>query len=159
MAEAEMHNELEAFNKEHAKAFRAMASSLQRAGVLRVHYGLDFNNDEADLAEYAVVEYADGRIEEQNEWYALLDHEILGWNFPFGSGAYTFDATTARVLEDAQGGMVRLVSRMSRLRAYHTPERREKLETANARRERQRKASAEARRRKKLEAGTEENRG
>ena len=130
MADRHAQQELEKFHKTHAKTLQAMASSLQAAGIARVHYGLDFNNDEPDLGEYAIVEYANGRTEEISEWHPMLDHELLMWKFPLGSGAYTFDATTARVLEDAQGGLIDVAEAVSR--AYHTPEQREAFEAEAA---------------------------
>jgi hypothetical protein len=126
VADQRTQKELEAFNKKNAKKLEGMAIRLREAGIVRVHYGLDFNNDEPDLGEYAVVEYADGRTEELEAWHPLLDQDVLMWNFPLGSGAYTLDATTARVLEDAQGGLIDVDEAVAR--AYHTPEQRETLE-------------------------------
>jgi hypothetical protein len=129
----ERQEKLKVFHQENAKALRLMAARLREAGVLRVHYGMDYTNDEADLADYAVIEYTDGHTEELNTWYALLDYEVLSETLNLAFGAYTFDVPTAHVLEDEQGGVVRLVSRMSRLRAYHSPKRRAKFEAENAR--------------------------
>jgi hypothetical protein len=122
---AQTEQEVEDFHKKHAKKLQKMASSLRQAGVSRVHFGLDFNNDEPDLSDYAVVEYADGRTEELTEWHPSLDQEML-WGFPAGTGTYTFDASTARVLEDEHGGVIDVDEGVSR--AYHSGERRLELE-------------------------------
>ena len=123
--DARMKKEVETFHKKNRVALEKMAAALREAGINRVHFGLDFNNDEPDLGEYASVEYTDGRTEELEAWPEMLDQELM-WAFPLGSGAYTFDATSARVLEDAQGGLIDVEEGVSR--AYHSPEHRQKLE-------------------------------
>jgi hypothetical protein len=141
-------DQLKFFHEEHAESLHAMATELRAAGVERVHYGLDFYNDEADLSDYAVIEYADGRIEERNQWYEVLDYKVL-WSFGY-TGAYTFDVDTERVFKDDQGGVISMVSRLLRSNAYHTPKRREQLEAQNAGRIRRKRLNAEKRERKQL---------
>ncbi len=123
--DARLKKEVEAFHKKNRAALEAMAAGLREAGILRVHFGLDFNNDEPDLGEYASIEYAEGRTEELEEWPDVLDQELM-WAFPLGSGAYTFDAATARVQEDAQGGLIDVMEGVAR--AYHSADQRQKLE-------------------------------
>ena len=120
---------VETFHEQHAKMLQAMASSLREAGIARVHFGLDYNNDESALSEYAVLEYDDGRVEEIDQWYAPLDEAVF-WDFPTGTGTYTFDALTARVLEDERGGVIDIYEGVSQ--AYHSPARRAELEAEAA---------------------------
>jgi hypothetical protein len=126
MSDPHTQNELEAFHKKFVKKLERMAVRLREVGIVRVHFGLDFNNDEPDIGEYAVVEYEDGRTEELEEWHPMLDQDTLMWQFPLGSGAYTFDATTANVLEDERGGLIDVNEGVSR--AYHSLEQREAFE-------------------------------
>jgi hypothetical protein len=114
-----------AFHKEHAQKLQAMAENLRAAGIARVHFGLDYNNDEPDLSDYGVIEYADGRTEEIGEWYAALDEDVF-WAFPTGTGTYTFDAASAQVSEDQQGGVIDVYEGVSR--AFHSRARRSELE-------------------------------
>lgn len=123
--DARTQKEIEAFHKKYARKLERMATSLRAEGIVRVHFGLDFNNDEPDLSDYAVIEYTDGRTEELSEWHPMLDQDVL-WNFPAGTGAYTFDVTTARVFEDSDGGVMDVEEGLSR--AFHSPERRQVLE-------------------------------
>jgi hypothetical protein len=116
---------VETFHEQHADALQAMAAELRAAGIMRVHFGLDFNNDEPELSDYGVIEYDDGRVQEITEWFAALDQDVF-WAFPTGTGTYTFDAVNVRVLEDERGGVIDTYEGVSQ--AYHSQMRRSKLE-------------------------------
>ncbi|NJK44847.1 MAG: hypothetical protein HC933_11670 [Pleurocapsa sp. SU_196_0] len=90
-------------------------------GLLRVHYGVDYVNDDGSPADYAVLEYADGRIEELDEWLEDLEYDTflssVRYCYP-----YTFDARNAEVSFDASGGMMDTEENV--IRMYHTDARR-----------------------------------
>ena len=81
----------------------------------------------------------------------MLDHSILGWTFPLVART---SATHARLLEDEQGGTVRLVVRMSQVSAYHSPKQCAKFDAENARQERIRQQVRERRKQARNKGGT-----
>ncbi len=121
----DMQKNLDAFNKKNQKVLQKTATELLSGGIARVHYGMDYVNDDGDVADYAVLEYTDGRIEEQDEWLEALDYETFGFGVGY-CNPYTFDARTAKVMFDLEGGS--MDTEESVIRMYHSPERREKLE-------------------------------
>jgi hypothetical protein len=121
----DMQKNLDAFNNKNQKVLQKTAKELLAQGIARVHYGVDYVNDDGDAADYAVLEYTDGRIEEQDEWLEALDYETFGFGMTYCL-PYTFDAREATVLFDLEGGS--MDAEESVIRMYHTPERREKLE-------------------------------
>jgi hypothetical protein len=121
----DMQKNLDAFNKKNQKVLQKTAKELLAQGIARVHYGVDFVNDDGDAADYAVLEYTDGRVEEQDEWLEALDYETFGFGMTYCL-PYTFDAREAKVIFDLEGGS--MDAEESVIRMYHTIERREKLE-------------------------------
>jgi hypothetical protein len=121
----DMQKNLDAFNKKNLKVLQKTAKELLAGGIAKVHYGVDFVNDDGDAADYAVLEYTDGRVEEQDEWLEALDYETFGFGMTYCL-PYTFDTEEAKVLFDLEGGS--MDAEESVIRMYHTTERREKLE-------------------------------
>jgi hypothetical protein len=121
----DMQKNLDAFNKKNQKVLQKTAKELLAQGIARVHYGVDYVNDDGDAADYAVLEYTDGRVEEQDEWLEALDYETFGFGMTYCL-PYTFDAREAKVIFDLEGGS--MDAEESVIRMYHTIERREKLE-------------------------------
>jgi hypothetical protein len=121
----DMQKNLDAFNKKNQKVLQKTAKELLDEGIARVHYGVDYVNDDGDAADYAVLEYTDGRVEEQDEWLEALDYNTFGFGMTYCL-PYTFDAREAKVIFDLEGGSVD--AEESVIRMYHTFERREKLE-------------------------------
>jgi hypothetical protein len=121
----DMQKNLDAFNKKHQKVLQKTAKELLAQGIAKVHYGVDYVNDDGDAADYAVLEYTDGRIEEIDEWLTALDYNTFGFGMTYCL-PYTFDARTAKVIFDLEGGS--MDAEESVIRMYHTTERREKLE-------------------------------
>jgi hypothetical protein len=121
----DMQKNLDAFNKKNQKVLQKTAKELLAQGIARVHYGVDYVNDDGDAADYAVLEYTDGRVEEQDEWLEALDYETFGFGVGY-CNPYTFDAQETKVIFDLEGGS--MDAEESVIRMYHTIERREKLE-------------------------------
>jgi hypothetical protein len=121
----EMREQLATFNRSHRAALQKTARALLSQGIRRVHYGVDYVNDDGEEAQYAVLEYADGRIEELDEWFAALDEDLFAWGVRFCE-PYTFEVSTASVIFDEQGGSVDTEG--NTIRMYHSPARRETLE-------------------------------
>lgn len=115
---------LKRFHERHHQGLQDTAKALRDAGIARIYFGLNFYNDEGDAADYAVVEYTDGRTETLPHWHPLLDMEVFV-EVPY-CNAYVFDAQDASVKEDLQGGLIDVAEGDSR--AYHTPEQREEWE-------------------------------
>jgi hypothetical protein len=121
----DMQKNLDTFNKKNQLVLQKTAKELLSEGIARVHFGVDYVNDDGDAADYAVLEYSDGRIEEQDEWLEALDYETFGFGMTYCL-PYTFDAREAKVIFDLEGGS--LDAEESVIRMYHTTKRREKLE-------------------------------
>lgn len=115
---------LKRFHEGHRQELQDTARALLDAGIARIYFGLNFYNDEGDAADYAVIEYTDGRTETLSHWHPLLDMEVFTV-LPY-CNAYVFDAQDASVKEDPQGGLIDVAEGDSR--AYHTPEQREAWE-------------------------------
>lgn len=121
----DMQKNLDAFNKKNLKVLQKTSKELLSQGIARVHYGIDYVNDDGDAADYAVLEYTDGRIEEIDEWLEALDYDTFGFGMTYCL-PYTFDARDAKVIFDLEGGSVDAEEIV--IRMYHSTERREKLE-------------------------------
>jgi hypothetical protein len=121
-----MRRELEALNVRSRDALQNTAKRLLEQGIVRVHYGVDYVNDDGDAADYAVLEYKDGRIEELNQWLEALDYEVFLWGVTY-CRPYTFDAHTAQVSFDESGGLIDTEENV--IRVYHSEARRSQLET------------------------------
>jgi hypothetical protein len=121
----DMQKNLDAFNKKNQKVLQKTAKELLAQGIARVHYGVDYVNDDGDAADYAVLEYTDGRIEEQDEWLEALDYQTFGFGMRYCL-PYTFDISEAKVDFDVQGGTIDTVENV--IRMYHSKARLEKLE-------------------------------
>jgi hypothetical protein len=121
----DMRNTLKEFNLEHQLVLQETAKTLLNKGIARVHYGIDYVNDDGDAAEYAVLEYTDGRVEELDEWLEDLDYQTFGFGMRYCL-PYTFDVTEAKVNFDVQGGTIDTVENV--IRMYHSKARLEKLE-------------------------------
>jgi hypothetical protein len=120
-----MREQLEAFNREHRHVLESTGQALLERGIVRVHYGMDYVNDDGAPAEYAVLEYADGRVEEQDAWLEDLEYDTFLWSLRYCQ-PYTFDTKAARVSFDDAGGQIDTEENV--IRMYHTPERLELLE-------------------------------
>jgi hypothetical protein len=121
----DMREQLATFNLSQRAALQKTAQELLNQGIKRVHYGVDYVNDDGEGAQYAVLEYEDGRIEELDEWFAALDEDLFAWGVRYCQ-PYTFEVRTASVLFDEQGGSVD--TEENTIRMYHSPARRETLE-------------------------------
>jgi hypothetical protein len=121
----DMRNTLKEFNLEHRVVLQETAKTLLGKGISRVHYGVDYVNDDGDAADYAVLEYTDGRVEELDEWLEALDYETFGFGMRYCQ-PYTFDTKEAKVDFDLQGGTID--TEESVIRMYHSKARLEKLE-------------------------------
>jgi hypothetical protein len=122
----EMRNTLKEFNLEHQVVLQETAKTLLSKGIFRVHYGIDYVNDDGDAADYAVLEYTDGRIEELDEWLEDLDYQTFGFGMCYCQ-PYTFDTKEAKVDFDIQGGTIDTEENV--IRMYHSKARLEKLES------------------------------
>jgi hypothetical protein len=122
----DMRNTLREFNLEHQAVLQETAKTLLKKGISRVHYGVDYVNDDGDAAEYAVLEYTDGRIEELDEWLEDLDYQTFGFGMRYCL-PYTFDVSEAKVNFDVQGGTIDTEENV--IRMYHSKGRLEKLES------------------------------
>jgi hypothetical protein len=122
----DMQNRLKEFNLEYQKVLQQTAKTLLNKGIARVHYGIDYVNDDGDAADYAVLEYTDGRIEELDEWLEDLDYDTFGMSVHYCQ-PYTFDTKTAKVSFDLEGGEI--CTEENVVRMYHTTARFEKLES------------------------------
>lgn len=109
----------------HAGALRAAARTLQAQGVRRLHYGVDYVNDDGEPADYAVYEYEDGRVVELEHWPEELSEDVFLWAVRYCQ-PYTFEVATAALTLDRQGGQVATEENV--LRNYHTDARRQLLE-------------------------------
>ncbi len=120
-----MRRDLQAFNQQHQTVLRTTAQKLLERGIVRVHYGVDYVNDDGSPAEYAVLEYQDGQTEEQDAWLKELEYDtfLLSVRYCY---PYTFDVRTAEVSFDASGGMMDIEENV--IRMYHTETRRALLE-------------------------------
>jgi hypothetical protein len=121
----QMRRDLESFNRAHRPVLESTGAKLLKRGIVRVHYGVDYVNDDGAPADYAVLEYIDGRIEELDAWLEDLDGETFSWGVRY-CYPYTFDARTAQVSFDASGGQIDTEENV--IRMFHTPARRELLE-------------------------------
>lgn len=121
----EMRRDLKDFNQRHRSALQVTAQTLLAKGVVRVHYGVDYVNDDGSPADYAVLEYSDGRTEELDMWLEDLDDDTFALSVRY-CHPYTFDARSAEVMFDSSGGMIDTEENV--IRAYHTTERRAVLE-------------------------------
>jgi hypothetical protein len=121
----QMYRELAEFNQTHRTVLQTTAQKLLARGLERVHYGVDYVNDDGSPADYAVLEYADGRIEELDAWLEELEYDTflssVRYCYP-----YTFHVRTAEVSFDASGGMMDTEENV--IRMYHTETRRALLE-------------------------------
>jgi hypothetical protein len=126
----QMRRELEEFNLENKQVLQATASVLLEQGILKVHYGMDYVNDDGDAAEYAVLEYKDGRIEELDHWLEALDYDTFIFSLRY-CNPYSFDTTLGKVFFDKDGGMID-GEHEGIIRAYHSQTRREMLEQESA---------------------------
>lgn len=115
---------LQHFHTRNRKALDQTARQLKDAGIARIYFGLNFYNDEGDPADYSVVEHQGGHTEVLDHWHPLLDLQVFS-AVPY-CNAYVFQAATATVEPDPQGGLIDVAEADSR--AYHTPEQREMLE-------------------------------
>jgi hypothetical protein len=122
----EMQKGLDQFNLEHQKVLQDTAKTLLGKGIARVHFGIDYVNDDGDPADYAVLEYSDGRIEEIDEWLEDLDDDTFGLGLHYCQ-PYTFDARTATVSFDLEGGEIDTEENV--IRMYHSTARFEQLES------------------------------
>jgi hypothetical protein len=122
----DMRERLKEFNLKHQKVLQKTAKTLLGKGIARVHYGIDYVNDDGDAADYAVLEYTDGRIEELDEWLEDLDYDTFGLSVHYCL-PYTFDAKEATVMFDLEGGEV--ITEENVIRMYHSTNRFEKLES------------------------------
>ena len=125
MNSSELSQNLQQFNKKYRPQLQALASLLTARGVVRLHYGVDYVNDDGDQADYAVYEYADGRSIEQGNWPSELQYDVFLYGVRYCQ-PYTFEVATATLHLDAQGGQVNTEENV--LRNYHTPQRRQLLE-------------------------------
>ncbi|MFB9993324.1 hypothetical protein ACFFLM_15225 [Deinococcus oregonensis] len=116
---------LQHFNAKYRPHLQALASVLATRGVARLHYGVDYVNDDGDQADYAVYEYADGRSIEQGNWPPELEYDVFLYGVQYCQ-PYTFEVATATLHLDTQGGQVNTEENV--LRNYHTPQRRQLLE-------------------------------
>jgi hypothetical protein len=116
---------VETQNRMHQKAMQKTAKQLLEKGIVCVHYAMDFVNDDGDAAEYAVLEYEDGRIEELDGWFEDLDQEVFLWGLK-ECLPYTFDARAVKISVDHEGGSVD--TQDNAIRMYHTDARRQQLE-------------------------------
>jgi hypothetical protein len=121
-----MRSELKSFNVEHRVRLTRTARTLLDDGIRRVHFGVDYVNDDGDPADYAVLEYADGRVEERDAWLDALDYDVFYTGLRYCQ-PYTFDAESATLSFDDAGGTIDTEENV--IRMYHSPERREKLES------------------------------
>ncbi|GGJ53985.1 hypothetical protein [Deinococcus roseus] len=115
---------LTAFHKRNRKALDQTARELQKAGIARIYFGLNFYNDEGDPADYSVVEKLDGSVETLDHWHPLLDLQLFS-SVPY-CNAYVFQVGTASVEPDLQGGLIDVAE--ADMRAYHTPEQKQAWE-------------------------------
>ncbi len=122
----EIQAETEALDQKHAAVLKETAQKLLAREILKVHFGIDFVNDDGDLADYAVLEYSDGRVEELDHWLEDLPYETFLWHTR-ECQPYTFDTKSATIDVDKDGGMIDGAEEMV-IRAYHTQARREMLE-------------------------------
>jgi hypothetical protein len=116
---------VDAQNRKHQKAMQKTAKQLLEKGIVRVHYAMDFVNDDGDAAEYAVLEYEDGQIEELDGWFEDLDQDVFLWGLK-ECLPYTFDARAVKISVDHEGGSVDTED--NAIRMYHTDQRRQQLE-------------------------------
>jgi hypothetical protein len=123
--DGQLESPLEAQNRKHQKAMQKTAKQLLEKGIVRVHYAMDFVNDDGDAAEYAVLEYEDGGIEELDGWFEDLDQDVFLWGLK-ECLPYTFDARAVRISVDQEGGSVDTED--NAIRMYHTDARRQQLE-------------------------------
>ncbi|MFC4637764.1 hypothetical protein [Deinococcus hohokamensis] len=125
MTHQHVEEDLRSFNAKYRPQLQALADLLQARGVCRLHYGVDYVNDDGDAAEYAVYEYADGRSIEQGAWPGELEYNVFVYGVRYCQ-PYTFDVSSATLLHDTQGGQIDTEENV--IRAYHTPGRRLLLE-------------------------------
>jgi hypothetical protein len=123
--DGQLESPLETQNRKHQKAMQKTAKQLLEKGIIRVHYAMDFVNDDGDAAEYAVLEYENGRIEELDGWFEDLDQDVFLWGLK-ECLPYTFDARAVKILVDQAGGSVDTED--NAIRMYHTDARRQQLE-------------------------------
>ncbi|MFC4452629.1 hypothetical protein [Deinococcus sonorensis] len=109
--------------------FRSMllelSSVLYLQGIRRIHYGLDFIDDDSRPSDYAVTEYLDGRVEEQDRYPELLSPDVFVWGVKYCQ-PYTFDVASALLQLDEAGGSVEVRPGMTCM--YHSQKRRLRLE-------------------------------
>ena len=72
---------------QHGGVLRAVARTLQAQGVRRLHYGVDYVNDDGEPADYAVYEYEDGRVVELEHWPEELSEDVFLWAVRYCSPA------------------------------------------------------------------------
>lgn len=115
---------LRTFNEQFAPQLREAAAVLRARGVRRVHYGVDYVNDDGDVGDYAVYEYEDGRVVELDAWPEELGYDVfLSVEY---CQPYTFEVDASSVLLDRAGGQVDVEENV--IRNYHTDARRRRLE-------------------------------
>ncbi len=114
----DMQKNIDAYNKKHKKILASTAKALAGRGIVRVHYGLDYVNDDGEPADYAILEYADGRAEEQDAWFEELDINTFAMELRYCQ-PYTFEMSDAKIKIDLQGGMMEMHSDEQVMRAYH----------------------------------------
>ena len=51
MTERHIQDDLKAFNAEHQAEFSAVAVTLRLSGIRRIHFGLDFVNDDGEPSD------------------------------------------------------------------------------------------------------------
>ena len=120
-----MRAELKVFNGEHHGQLSRTADALRLRGIRRVHFGVDYVNDDGNPADYAVLEFTDGRVEEQDAWLEELDYEVFYFGLRYCQ-PYTFDAEAVELTFDDDGGSVDTEENV--IRMYHSPERHERLQ-------------------------------
>ncbi len=122
----EMRKDLADFNLKHIEVLQTTAKTLLERGIARVHYGVDYFNDDGAPAEYAVLAYNDGRVEELDEWLEDLDYDVFQFQMRYCQ-PYTFDTQKAQVFFDDNGGSINTEENV--IRMYHSVNRREMLES------------------------------
>jgi hypothetical protein len=127
MTDQHLQDALKDFNAEHQDELKTVATTLQRSGLRRIHFGVDFVNDDGAPSDYAVYEYTDGRVVEQADWPDELDYGVFGFGMSYCQ-PYTFDIETASVRHDTQGGQLDLPADYALTRSYHSAARLLQLE-------------------------------
>ncbi|MCC7055746.1 MAG: hypothetical protein IT355_20930 [Gemmatimonadaceae bacterium] len=119
-----MRAELKVFSGEHHAALSRTANALRGLGIRRVHFGVDYVNDAGEPADYAVIEFTDGRVVEQETWLEELPYDVFFSGLRYCQ-PYTFDTGAVELTFDESGGTVDTEANV--IRVYHSAERQARL--------------------------------